>query len=58
MVSLTPRAYRALDAGSKLLGLLLLTAALGGAAGAYAIPVALLGLVIGLLTVFVDVEES
>ncbi|MGB9986823.1 hypothetical protein [Salarchaeum japonicum] len=57
MVSLAPRAYRALDVGSKLLGLVLLAAALGGDAGAYAIPAALLGLAFGLLTVFIDVDD-
>ncbi|WP_168219931.1 hypothetical protein [Salarchaeum sp. JOR-1] len=57
MVSLAPRAYRALDVGSKLFGLLLLAAALGGAAGVYAIPAAVFGVALGLLTVFIDVDD-
>lgn len=58
MVSLPPKTYFAVDRGSKLLGLLLLTAALGGAAGDYTIPVAVLGLALGVLTVFVEPEDD
>lgn len=58
MVSLSPKTYFAVDRGSKLVGLLLLTAALGGAAGDYAGPVALVGIVVGLATVFVDPEDD
>lgn len=58
MAALSPRAYAAVDRGSKLLGLVLVTAALGGAAGDYALPVALLGIALGVGTVFVDVADD
>lgn len=58
MTALPPRAYAAVDRGSKLLGLVLVTAALGGAAGDWALPVALLGVALGVGTVFVDVADG
>jgi|GEM_PF-1405961 len=58
MVSLPPKTYFVVDRGSKLLGLVLLAAALGGAAGDYAVPVALLGVFFGVLTVFVEPEDD
>lgn len=55
--TLSPRSYFIVDRASKLLALLLVVAALMGVAGSFSLFVGLAGLVIGITTIFVDVEE-
>lgn len=55
--TLRPRTYLAVDRASKLLGLLLATAGLAGAAGTLSPILIVVGLGLGVATVFVDAAE-
>ena len=57
-LTLTPRSYLMLDRTTKLLGLLAVVAALDGAAGDFSLPLGLLGVALGVATVFVDPPEA
>jgi hypothetical protein len=57
MNSLSPRAYLLLDRASKLVAIVLIAASLSGAGGPFAPFLAILGGVIGIATIFIDVEE-
>lgn len=54
---LPPRRYHLVDRVTKLVGILAIGAGLGHAFGALSIPVAALGLLVGVATVFVEVES-
>ena len=56
-VPLSPRGLRWLDRVSKLMGLLLLAAALEGSLGNWSLPAGVAGLVIGVGTIFLDPTE-
>lgn len=56
--TLTPRSYLTLDRATKLLGLLAVVAALDGAAGGLSPLLGLVGLALGVATVFVDPPEA
>lgn len=56
-LTLSSRWYRSLDWGSKLLGVLAIAAGLQHAVGALSPLAILVGLGLGLTTVFVDIEE-
>jgi hypothetical protein len=57
--TLAPRTYFVVDRLSKLVALLLVVAGLGGVAGSLplSLVLGLLGLVVGIATIFVEVEE-
>ncbi|MCO8244295.1 MULTISPECIES: hypothetical protein [unclassified Haladaptatus] len=57
-VALPPRQYRVVDWGSKLVGIIALAAGLEHLFGSLSIPVAVLGLIIGIATVFIDVDGT
>lgn len=56
-VALRPRTYFLVDRVSKLVALVLVVASLGGVAGSFSLFLGLLGLVIGMATIFIEVEE-
>ncbi|GGL29188.1 hypothetical protein GCM10009037_11120 [Halarchaeum grantii] len=60
LATLPPRQYRALDRLTKLAALVLLTSALvpGALTGLVKLACGLVGVVLGVLTVFVDVAED
>ncbi|WP_435100758.1 hypothetical protein [Halarchaeum sp. P4] len=60
LTTLTPRQYRALDRVTKLVAVVLLTTALvpGVLSGVPKLLCGLLGVVLGVLTVFVDVADG
>lgn len=57
MNSLSPRAYLLVDRVSKLAALVLIVAGLSGVGGAFAPFFAILGVIVGIATIFIDVEE-
>ncbi len=57
-VALSPRQYSMVDRGSKLVGIVAIAAGLENMFGQFSIPIAVLGLIIGIATVFVDVENA
>lgn len=56
-VTLPPRTYFLVDWGSKLLGILAVAAALQHPFGSFSVPVGVVGLLVGIMTVFVEVEN-
>ncbi|WP_430638956.1 hypothetical protein [Haloferax volcanii] len=57
-VPLSPRAFRLVDAGSKLVGLVAIAAALNGAAAPHSLAVGLAGFVVGVGTAFLSPREA
>ncbi|MFC7128270.1 hypothetical protein [Haloferax chudinovii] len=57
-VPLSPRAFRLLDGGSKLVGLVAIAAALNGAAAPHSLAVGLVGFVVGVGTAFLSPREA
>ncbi|EMA04914.1 hypothetical protein [Haloferax denitrificans] len=57
-VPLSPRAFRLVDAGSKLVGLVAIAAALNGAAAPHSLAVGLVGFVVGVGTAFLSPREA
>lgn len=57
-IALPPRQYFVVDWGSKLLGIIAIAAGLEHLFGSLSIPIAVLGLVVGISTIFVDVENA
>lgn len=57
-VSLPPRTYLAVDRGSKLVGLVAIAAGLQHLFGSFSVLIAVLGLLLGVATVFVDVRDD
>jgi tRNA A37 threonylcarbamoyladenosine dehydratase len=55
--TLAPRTYFVVDRVSKLVALLLVVAGLGGVGGSLAPVLALVGFVVGMGTIFVEVEK-
>ena len=58
MLTLPPRTYVVVDRGSKVVGLVLVGTGLADAVGSLSPLLALVGLVVGVATVFVGVDES
>ena len=57
MPSLSPRTYLFVDRASKVAALALIVASLGGVGGALAPLLGILGVIVGIATIFIDVEE-
>jgi len=57
MDDLSPRAYLVLDRASKLVAIVLIVASLSGAAGTFSPFFGILGVIVGIATIFIDVEE-
>jgi len=57
-VSIHPRTYLLVDRGTKLVGLVAIVAGLGGLAGSLSPWLVVAGLVLGVATVFVEVDGS
>ncbi|ELZ91030.1 hypothetical protein [Haloferax sulfurifontis] len=57
-VPLSPRAFRLVDGGSKLVGLVAIAAALNGAAAPHSLAVGLAGFVVGVGTAFLSPREA
>jgi type IV secretory pathway VirB2 component (pilin) len=55
-VALSPQQYFVVDWGSKLVGIVAIVAGLEHLFGSLSIPVAVVGLIVGIVTVFVDVD--
>lgn len=57
-VPLSPRAFRLLDGATKVVGLVTIAAALGGAAAPHALSVGAVGVGVGVVTVFLSPREE
>jgi uncharacterized membrane protein YuzA (DUF378 family) len=57
-VTLPPRTYFLVDWGSKLVGMVAIAAALQHLFGSLSVPVGVVGLLVGIATVFVEVETA
>ncbi len=57
-VALSPQQYLVVDWGSKLVGIFAIAAGLEHFFGSLSIPIAVLGLIIGISTVFIDVDNA
>ncbi|HET7323200.1 MAG TPA: hypothetical protein VFJ06_02585 [Halococcus sp.] len=57
-LTLRPRTYFVVDRVSKLVALLLIVASLGGVFGSFSVLFGVVGVVVGIATIFVDVEEN
>lgn len=56
-MALSPRTYFLLDRLSKLAALVLVAASLEGAAGSLSPYLGLVGIILGITTIFIDIEE-
>lgn len=55
--TLSPRTYFFVDRASKLLALFLVVSALMGIAGSLSLLLGVVGIVVGIVTIFIEVEE-